>query len=1254
MSNNNFTHLLSIQGSNLTVVVGDDTVKAIQTGDYKTPLGKALSTSLLKEALGKGELGKVELRTINSALKPFMVESIEQWMEFLAVIKEKGFTRRVQVFKYLYEQGYFGVYFSDYVAEILTQIDQPSIIRCTRNYGHVLYAVNQDNMGEVVTATNITDFARHNYDKTLAYAEKIQAKKVSKKQYPIKQIAMNQIMQDRETKDFMLNPNEAPVVVSTSTSVMFEAAEDEGMEILVLDMSTLDEKDEYARFLTILSMLSNGIVVDGVKYFPLAQSASQSRSGKLYMGSKSLEEIKEFRDRISYGAFKKNDGELVEVAKCESRVTLSSTNTTNVGFHDFDYTQIVKDMELSVSYRAKKIDEVIDPTGGVIGYTISDTEVTVNNATDGNSYIHPRKAAEFAKRLGLISRSDLEYFLAKYRSTNYSIMKEDERLFTIFNKIPNVFQVRCGAIKGLVVMWDFDNELDGKHKGQSFVLHESIVKAIPDPEAEEQPEWRVANINNKRWGRVRLSAQFMTVLGMDLEDVSSLVHENIELMDKKILEDPKEALKFVNGIVRSSESDTCVETDGKELATKVAAALTANPRLIKDKWVRRQLRTLVKTAITRLKYGAVTVNGIYAYAVTDPRAYFRATLNKKGEFVSCEDCLQPGQYYLNGMTKTVAGLRAPHIHETETQLLNLVDDEELWFLKNLIVFNPFDMTAQASQGMDFDGDQMLITDDIRVVRNVKRDNWMILQGLNKKAVKAIWDTQSVLDLYAKRSKRDNVGRLSNYALLFKEYKNYLTNLIKYNMLTEADKGVAAKQIAGLEERVIKLACLIGAEIDKAKTDIEPTITDDLVAKVYPTWWPGFKAEIKKEISNTPEARASYRELLTKKKGYFYGDGQCLTPVGTCYEIVSKWEEESAKDFAGEAGSVDIARSLAKEVLIADVTALFPEVELAVKAYSAEMRALRGREKFIAEDQFKEAMTELYDRHQIRFDGISDDKVSLAAATYMVSNDGKSSNSAPWVFCFEGLMTLFSKGTHTMLFEVPGYLTEGELVESDNGGLFINKRFAGETSLPDGRYGVQMVGGRPYVLATRKGKPTLKARSVRGEVIENQYKGEQFYGVTAMGFKYNAVGTAKGFADALEASQGIAEIHVDENDRLLAYIDGIAIASIKAESVQTSGMITATRVQFNTRYIETSYPDKRTGQLCGYNSLKLTLKVLESVEARKVVLPEDSYLEQNFNDIYDHVELDAMQAQFDEDNFYMSQSNDYMDYSDGSNDYFPEM
>ena len=1220
-------NILSIQGTQgkaLSTLLSDKAVQMIAAGNYKEALNnKLVNSSLLKEALGKGKLGQAVLTTINTTLKPFVVDDIEVWFDFLSTIEEKGFTKRVEVFKYLYEQGYFGVQFTDFVAEILTLIDQPSIIRCTRKYGHVLYAVNTNMLGDVVTMTNVTNEARSQFDKVVRYAETIKSAKAAKKQYDIKQISISDLVQNKETKHHELKETVKPVVVSTSTSTMFEMAEEEGMDILVLDMSTLVFKgDDNVRFLKVLNILSNGIKIDGLVYYPLAQSASQSRTGKLYMGSKTPEEIKVFRDRISYGSFKKYDNQKVEVAKCEARVTLSATNTVPVGYHSYDYTQVVKDMELSVSYRAKQIEEIYNAKGKVVDYAITETEVTSNNATDGASYIHPKKAAEFAQKLGLISLKELNYFKDNYKSTKREVVMADAKLFRIFVKIPNVFQVRCGSIKGLVVMWDFDNELNGKYKGQSFVLHESIVKAIPDLTAEEQPQWRIANVNNKRWGRVRLSAQFMTVLEMDLADAVSLVKDNLETINATILTDANEALRFVNAIVGAEEVED-VETEGKELATKVATALSANPQLIKDKWVRKQLRKLVDKTVTRLKYGAVNVDGIYAYAVTDPRTFFRATLSETGEFVSCEECLQSGQYYLNGKTGTVAGLRAPHIHNTESQLLDLVDDEELWFLSNLIVFNPYDMTAQASQGMDFDGDQMLITDDARIVRSIKRDDWMILQGLGREAQKHLWNIDSVYNLYAARSKRDNVGNLSNYALLFKEYKNHLVNLFKYKMVAEADKERVAYYIESLEEKVIKLACLIGAEIDKAKTGVAPTITDDLVAKIYPEWWIGFKAEIKGAFENTPEARETYRKRLVKRGGAFYGQDKCLTPVGACYSIVSKWQEENMKDFQGEAGTTDLARALAKDIYIADVEAVMPKVQDEMKNFNREMMALQVAKrngKIQDEEVFQHALTELYDRYQVVFDQISEDKVSVAAAAYLTANGG----SAPWIFCFEGLITLFSKGTHTMLFAVPSYLTEGELVEADNGGLFVNKRFAGETSLPCGRYGVQMIGGRPYVLATRKGQPKVK----QNESAVNKYENTKIHTVTVMGFNYNGT-TATSFMEALTKAKGIAEVHTDANGRLVLYVNDVKVAAIKHEDTNVCADMTSTRIQFASQFVDPTYTDQETGKVVERKSLKLHMSILESVEKKEEVLPESSYIEQNFDEMYNTVMVEDMLAQYEE-------------------------
>lgn len=1157
---------------------------------------------LLREALKGIPMGDVTIEKFESEYKLYEINSVEEWTAFIKLSTEVfGYTRRNQVYTHLLKEGYYGISFSDEVAKSLTKMEQPSIVRCTKPYGHVMFLGAPNKLGSFTVVGDATNESRKSYEKYLAYADTVSTTKAKKDQCTIKQVNMGQVSFNPATGKCGVLPSVEITEVGTSSSVMFEMAKAEGIEIIVLDMAgdvklgkenaTAKERESVRNYY-LNQIIYNGLWVAGLTYLPLLQSASQSRTGKVYMASASHEEIEKFRDKLSYGAFVCKKGTKQNMAKLEARFALASTNTYSVGYHEVDYGRIQDDVILDVEYSAKGISEIRDAEGNVVEYVIVDKIVKKNNATDGASWIHPLKAAEFARKGGYISQSDLQYFKSNYTSTDLDVMNANPRLKRIFSSIPKVFQVRCESIKGLLITYDFWNDRNGEFDGEMFVLHESMVKAKRSSDV-EKAEWRISGVNNKKWGNVRLSTQFMTVLGMDLKDVEELVNESLSFIDKELLEDADLALKFVNAVGNVSE-----EKDS--LDTKLASALAANPMLIKDRWVRNQLRKLVNKTVTQLKYGGVVVEGVYAYAIPDPRAFFRP-----------ESCLKSGQYYLNNMEQQIAFLRAPHIHHSESQVLDLVKDDELWYFENVVIFNPFDSTAQACQGMDFDGDQGLCTTDVRIIRNIEKEKaWLIEQGLGYDAEEAEFTLESRLQLYIRRSKRDNVGVLSNYALLFREYQLHLENLSKLE-----DTKEYAEYIEELEKKVIILACLIGAEIDYAKTGIRPTITDDLKASLFPAWWPHFKCEIKKEsvvlengkVLTGKEAIPYVREKIAENNGdncFFGDDFTCLTPVGTCFKLVSEWQEKNSEDFEGEKGSQNLSTMIASLITPDRVTPLLGQVEHYATEYGRELARLSNT-NFGDDELRKEVYAEFYDRQQALFDGISEDKVAVAAATYWVVNnkDGKG-NSAPWTCCFDGLVALFSEGTNTMLYSLPSFVKEGDSIEADNGSLFINRRYHGDCSFPNGIYSVLMIQGRAYAKVKRQGTVSIKPKMVNGEIVPNRYAGQSLHKITMKGFGYHGE-TAQSVAHKL--LNGSVEVRTG-SDNLLYLYDGAKTLAVVAGELSDLMAVRNTRIKVLVDKIETTYTHKATKEERTRGTLTLDVCITGTTDETPVEITNSTYAE----------------------------------------------
>ena len=82
--------------------------------------------------------------------------------------------------------------------------------------------------------------------------------------------------------------------------------------------------------------------------------------------------------------------------------------------------------------------------------------------------------------------------------------------------------------------------------------------------------------------------------------------------------------------------------------------------------------------------GRLKVPGMYTYMVTDP-AY---VLNNV--FGLDLPCLQSGENYFNGLECNVGAFRVPLIAQQNAQKVPVVDIEDYWYMRDMLVFNGFD------------------------------------------------------------------------------------------------------------------------------------------------------------------------------------------------------------------------------------------------------------------------------------------------------------------------------------------------------------------------------------------------------------------------------------------------------------------------------------------------------------------------------------------------------------------------------------
>lgn len=191
-------------------------------------------------------------------------------------------------------------------------------------------------------------------------------------------------------------------------------------------------------------------------------------------------------------------------------------------------------------------------------------------------------------------------------------------------------------------------------------------------------------------------------------------------------------------------------------------ALMADRRMINDPFVRRKIWNMISNRITMAKRGAIKVNGNFAmisgdlYALAQKMFGLEVTgLLKSGEIYH--------KYWIDKGRTEVACFRAPMTcaNNIRRMKLSYSKDAAYWFryIDTAILLNAFDTTCDALNGMDFDGDTNMDTDNPVIVRNSHNPNTIICA--QRKAAKKVPTEEDIIQSN-KLAFNDDIGTVTNY------------------------------------------------------------------------------------------------------------------------------------------------------------------------------------------------------------------------------------------------------------------------------------------------------------------------------------------------------------------------------------------------------------------------------------------------------------------------------------------------------------
>ena len=251
-----------------------------------------------------------------------------------------------------------------------------------------------------------------------------------------------------------------------------------------------------------------------------------------------------------------------------------------------------------------------------------------------------------------------------------------------------------------------------------------------------------------------LNYQFIQSLELDDEDIYALCKPTIDEIKDVMGMDYRKTLLFLKGVDMNEKNFFSGGYD-------YSKALMIEPELIKDPHVQHRVKSLLARRINDAKIGVLEVQGNFAVASGDPYLLCESMfgLEPKG-------LLKAGEFYhkfwLDRGVQQVAGFRAPMSNHNNIQLMKIMDTEEMqyWYqyMPTVAIVNAWDTTCHKLNGMDFDGDTVMTTDNPYILKGIKPTKALVC--LQKNADKMI-PTEKDFIKANKNSFGDDIGSVTN-------------------------------------------------------------------------------------------------------------------------------------------------------------------------------------------------------------------------------------------------------------------------------------------------------------------------------------------------------------------------------------------------------------------------------------------------------------------------------------------------------------
>ena len=575
----------------------------------------------------------------------------------------------------------------------------------------------------------------------------------------------------------------------------------------------IDKEKDYYRAI-------KGFQINGVKYRRLLGTNGGIKNSTIVFVSENV--VDELHRRISNG---RNPEKELVTAKLEAYQALTCSASTPVSFPKG--IAVVDDCETSF---LSDIVYLTDECDGEPTMELQKQQKVDLDASDGFGMMLPSLAERWSKELGLdytISGANTRFSFEKGMAFTFDYVDFGEKIaggkYIIKDAWGNDFDVRDVELiltTSMVKLWDsYDSCESYVQNSLSNGYTFGIAKTCPKELESEHS----------------LNYQFIQSYDLSDDEIEELIAPTMNEIKDVLHGDWRKTVLFLKGIGMN-------ESNIRNLDDDFVKAIMIDERMIDDPFIQNAVYQLIKNRIDEAKVGVLKVHGNYSIVSGDPYALCQSMfgLNITGLLKSGEVY---NKYWRDSGAEKLACFRAPMTCHNNIRLVHPIhhSDADYWYryMQTCTIFNAWDTAAAALNGMDFDGDLVMLSDNRILVE--KLEPLPALMCAQRKAAKTI-PTEDDFVRSNIESFGNDIGQTTNYITsMFEVRSHYPKGSVEYDTLSYRIRcGQLYQQNA----------------IDKAK---------GIICKPMPRTWHDRHAANKMEDD---VAREFYRNIVADKKPYF--------------------------------------------------------------------------------------------------------------------------------------------------------------------------------------------------------------------------------------------------------------------------------------------------------------------------------------------------------------------------------------------------